>query len=288
MASRQRYAVLGIALVAALAAGTEQTASATTPPGVAVPVEGPISKDSRATFRTRAIAVLVRDRVRAIELAFGETFVPAATQLQVVVLDSEAATKLGMSGIAAYAPESHTLYFASNVQYTATPPKTFATQQYWPWHEEPLRSVYPVMELIDDVLWSTLLQESAREHNLSWPHTQCGSLDIAERLPCEMLVQGVAAHTSRIQAPLFNENRLADIWPENLAEFRSHAWRNDDRAYQNVRNYGGYLLLRPLVREFGLMRTLNYVAVTPFQIDDNNVRLSAERYQRRAEEALAW
>jgi hypothetical protein len=46
--------------------------------------------------------------------------------------------------------------------------------------------------------------------------------------------------------------------------------------------------LRPLVREFGLVRTLNYVAGTPFHIEDNNVRLSAERYQRRAQEALAW
>jgi hypothetical protein len=151
-----------------------------------------------------------------------------------------------------------------------------------------LRSVYPVMEIIDDVLWTTLLQESAREHQLSWPHAGCGSLDIAERLPCEMLVQGVAVHTSRTQVPLFNENRLAEIWPEDLAEFRSHAWRSDDRAYQNARNYGGYMLLRPLVREFGLVRTLNYVASTPFHIEDNNVRLSAERYQRRAEEALAW
>jgi hypothetical protein len=144
------------------------------------------------------------------------------------------------------------------------------------------------MEVIDGALWTTLLKETARAHNRDWPHAGCASLDVAERLPCEMLVQGVAAHTSRTRALLFNENRMAEIWPEDIAEFSGRAWRSDHRAYQDARNYGGYLLLRPLVARFGLVRTLNYIAATPFSIEDNNVRLSAERYQRRAEEALAW
>jgi hypothetical protein len=193
-----------------------------------------------------------------------------------------------MSEIAAYEPESHTLYFARRLQFAVTPPRSFATQQYWPWHEEPLRSEFPLIETIDSILWTTLLQEFARGRNLNWPHAECGSLEIAERLPCEMLVQGVAAHTARARGPVFNENRTAEIWPENLEEFRRNAWRRDHPAYQNVRNYGGYLLLRPLVAEFGLVRTLNYVASTPFRVEDNNVRLSAQAYQRRAEEALAW
>ena len=103
-----------------------------------------------------------------------------------------------------------------------------------------------------------------------------------------MLVQGIAANTTQIKAPMFNENRLAEIWPDDVEELRSRAWRKDDSAYQNVRKYGGYLLLRPLVREFGVARTLNYVAGTPFLIEENNLRVSAERYQRRAQEALAW
>ena len=148
--------------------------------------------------------------------------------------------------------------------------------------------MYPVVEAIDHALWTTVLQEMARAHNLTWPHAQCSSLDMAERLPCEMLVQGIAAHITQLKVPMFNENRLAEIWPDDVAELRGRAWRHDYSAYQNVRKYGGYLLLRPLVREFGVARTLSYVAGTPFQIEENNMRVSAERYQRRAQEALAW
>ena len=104
--------------------------------------------------------------------------------------------------------------------------------------------MYPVVETIDEVLWSTVLQEAARAHDLTWPHAQCTSLDFVERLPCEMLVQGIAAHTTQSKAPMFNENRIAEIWPDDVAELRTRAWRNDDSAYQNIRKYGGYLLLR--------------------------------------------
>src|SRR5262245_43798382 len=188
MATPRCLRALGIALAATLAAWAAQASSLPKLP----------ASEGAPSLQEQLFAILVRDRARAIELAFGETFVPHMT---------------------------------------------------------------------------TLLQESAREHNLTWPHPECGSLDIAQRLPCEMLVQGVAAHTTRIKAPLFNENRMSEIWPEDISELR--ALRNDDRAYQNVRKYGGYLLLRPLVREFGVARTLSYVAGTPFRIEDNNVRLSA-------------
>ena len=103
-----------------------------------------------------------------------------------------------------------------------------------------------------------------------------------------MLLYGVAGHTTQVTPPMFNENRMADIWPEDLAEFRARVWRGDDNAYRDARKFGGYLLLRPLVRKFGVTRTLSYVASTPFRVEENNVRLSAERYQRTAEEALAW
>jgi hypothetical protein len=47
------------------------------------------------------VAYLVRDRIRAIELAFGVTFVPTAAQLQVVLLNSRSAAGSGVSGLAA-------------------------------------------------------------------------------------------------------------------------------------------------------------------------------------------
>jgi hypothetical protein len=46
-------------------------------------------------------------------------------------------------------------------------------------------------------------------------------------------------------------------------------------------------LLEPLVREFGAPRVFAYAARTPFRIENNNVRLSALRYQDGAREAIA-
>jgi hypothetical protein len=239
-------------------------------------------------MRERLFAQLVSDRARAIDLAFGETFAPHVTELRIILVDADDWEAANRTGVAVYEPEARTLYFARRLQFAAGPPTTALARQYWPWHEEPLRSMYPIVEVIDDALWTTVLKAAARSHDLTWPHAQCGSMEIAERLSCEMLIQGIAAHTTQSKAPMFNENRLAEIWPENVADLRGRAWRVDDSAYQNVRKYGGYMLLRPLVREFGVARTLSYVAGTPFLIEDNNVRLSAERYQRRAQEALAW
>jgi hypothetical protein len=285
MAMQRRLRALGIAVAATLAAWAVQASNlpkllaseaseATTPQG------------SPPSLRARVFALLVRDRARAIELAFGQTFLPQVTDLRIVMLGSREWAEAGLSGITAYEPQSHTLYFSRRLQYAPAPPTTMSARQYWPWHEEPLRELYPLVEVIDAALWTALLQESARAHDLTWPHPQCRSLKVAERLPCEMLVQGVTTHTSRIKAPLFNENRMSEIWPEDISELDTS--RSNDRAYQNVRNYGGYLLLRPLVREFGVARTLSYIAGTPFRIEDNNLRLSAERYQQRAQEALAW
>jgi hypothetical protein len=285
MATRECSSALGIALAATLAAWATLASGAPTLPAIATPAAE--SSGARSPqLRERQFAQLVRDRAGAIEAAFGQTFVPHVTELRIVLLGPEGWADAGLSGMASYVPESHTLYFSRRLQFAAAPPATYSVRQYWPWYERPLRDIYPVVELIDGALWTTLLTEAARERKLTWPHAQCGSHVIAERLPCEMLVEGVAGHTTHVNAPLINENRLSEIWPEDLSAIG--AWRNDDRAYQNIRKYGGYLLLRPLVREFGVARTLTYVAGTPFHIDDNNVRLSAERYQQRAQEALAW
>jgi hypothetical protein len=45
-------------------------------------------------------------------------------------------------------------------------------------------------------------------------------------------------------------------------------------------------LLEPLVREFGAPRVFAYAARTPFRIENNNVRLSALRYQDGARAAI--
>ena len=85
-------------------------------------------------------------------------------------------------------------------------------------------------------------------------------------------------HNPSASMPAFSPRRLQVILLVLLiAEINS--------AFEVGMMYG---ILATLVREFGVARTLSYVAGTPFLIEENNVRLSAERYQRRAQEALAW
>ena len=241
--------------------------------------------------REQQFARLVSERARAIDLAFGEAFAPRMTELRIAFVKAEKWDDAYPSGVTHYDPEARTLYFARRLLFAESPTTTFSAKQYWPWYDKSVRGLYPIVPLvqvIDAALWSAVMQDAARERNLEWPHAQCGSFDVAERLPCEMLLSGVAAHTTQVTAQLFNENRISQIWPEDIAELRVRSWSANSRAYQDVREYGGYLLLRPLVREFGVVRTLSYVAGTPFHLEQNNVRLSAERYQRRAREALTW
>lgn len=241
---------------------------------------------SRPTLRERQFAHLVNERARAIERAFGQTFAPSVTELRIVFVKPD---KSGdPPDVARYEPEARTLYFAHHLQYSEAPMTTASALQYWPWYEQTLRGLYPVVEVIDGALWTAALKEAAHERGVTWPHEQCASFDVVERLPCEMLASGVFMHTTQSAAPLFNENRIAEIWPEDLEELRGRVHRGDRQAYATARKYGGYLLLRPLVREFGVARTLSYVAGAPFHVEDNNLRLSAQRYQDRAREALAW
>jgi hypothetical protein len=53
-----------------------------------------------------------------------------------------------------------------------------------------------------------------------------------------------------------------------------------------VQRYGGILLIGPLIDQFGVPKALAYIAQTPFHVEDNNMRLSAQRYQERARKVL--
>ncbi|MET0987760.1 MAG: hypothetical protein ABW034_20375 [Steroidobacteraceae bacterium] len=63
---------------------------------------------------------------------------------------------------------------------------------------------------------------------------------------------------------LFNENRLDLIWPEDFTEFQRTVWLQDPQ-YADVRRYGGILLVKPLIAQFGVPRALAYVAQTPLK-----------------------
>jgi hypothetical protein len=101
-----------------------------------------------------------------------------------------------------------------------------------------------------------------------------------------MLVKGIAENVKALRGPLFNVNRVDQIWPEDFAVFRKRVWRTD-QEYQDVQRYGGIMLIKPLIEEFGVPRTLAYVAQTPFRVEeDNNLREAALHYQERARESL--
>ena len=158
---------------------------------------------------------------------------------------------------------------------------------YWPYYQNPkYRELFPIIEAIDNALWGAYLQEIAQTHGQSWPHKGCGSIDLSARLPCEMLIAGIAAQLTDRRELVFNTNRLDLIWPEDSARFRQRSWHPGEREYLDVQRYGGILLLRPLFSEFGVPKALAYVAQTPFRVEDDNMRVSALRYQERARQAL--
>jgi hypothetical protein len=86
---------------------------------------------------------------------------------------------------------------------------------------------------------------------------------------------------------MFNTNRVDMFWPESLRELRARGWQQSDGTYRDTQQIGGAMLVRPLIAEFGVPRVLQYIAQTPFYIEDDNVRASALRYQEQARVALA-
>ncbi len=157
---------------------------------------------------------------------------------------------------------------------------------YWPYYRNrQYQTAFPLIAAIDSALWGAVLQETANLRGLTWPHGECTSVDMAKRLPCEMLIAGIGALLTDNQSGIFNANRLDRIWPEDFSSFEQRSWRTE-REYVDVQRFGGVLLLRPLFSEFGVPSALAYVAQTPFRIEEGNVRASALRYQARAREVL--
>jgi hypothetical protein len=158
---------------------------------------------------------------------------------------------------------------------------------YWPFYQnEQYRLQFPVVEVIDNVLWNAFLQEAATARGGQWPHKECGAVDVGRRLPCEMLVKGIAENVKALRGPLFNVNRVDQIWPDDFGTLRKRVWRTD-QEYLDVQRYGGIMLIKPLIEEFGVPRTLAYVAQTPFRVEGDSLREAALQYQERAREALS-
>jgi len=226
---------------------------------------------------------LVQYRVQAIESEFGDVFSDLRNDITVKFVSRKSPEYAQLRNEGDYDREHRTFLLPLRLLGARIPNPLSWAVYYWPFYQHrENREAFPVIETVDNLLWTAYLQEAAERRNLTWPHTDCDSMDIEKRLPCEMLMEGISEYVKDRHGNIFNANRLELIWPENLTEFREGLWRNGDESYRNVKHYGGILLVRPLIEEFGLARALQYIAQTPFVVEDDNLRLSAFRYQERA------
>jgi hypothetical protein len=244
--------------------------------------EGTDRRECKKQFRE-----LVSYRAQAIDTAFGDLFGALPAEIQIKFVTAKDPEYLLFGGREGYDLKRRTLIFPRRVLGAKTPNPLRWAAYYWPFYQnEQYRLQFPVVEVIDNVLWNAFLQEAASARGGQWPHKECSAVDVGRRLPCEMLVKGIAENVKALRGPLFNANRVDQIWPEDFSDFRKRVWRTD-QEYQDVQRYGGIMLIKPLIEEFGVPRTLAYVAQTPFRVDDNNLREAAQHYQERARESLS-
>ncbi len=236
----------------------------------------------------RDISTLIAYRAEAIAAAFGEFYGGRGDSMQIKFPRLKDPEQKQLAGGISYDPAERTLWISRTVVGMAIPNPLRSTLYYWPFYQrEQLRRDFPVVEVVDNALWGAFLRNAANAQGLPWPHAACNSVVVRERLPCEMLTSGIARFVKVLHEPVFNENRLDLIWPENLAEFDQKVSGYGDREYVQAQRLGGLMLVRPLIKEFGVLAAFDYVARTPFVVEEDNVRTSALRYQERARQALS-
>jgi hypothetical protein len=229
------------------------------------------------------VGELVSYRAEAIERAFGDFLEVMPKTIRVKFVGPTDSEYQQFSRRVAYDPAQGTLIVPQQFLNSRVPSPVRMGAYYWPFYENPTyREAFPIVPAVDNALWGAYLQEAARQRGLTWPHPNCRSTDIAEFLACEMLLGGVAEQLTSTRRPLFNTNRVDRYWPQDFAAFRAAVWRRDDPRYQEVQRYGGLMLVKPLVDEFGVPMALYYIAQTPFGIENDDLRASVLRYQERA------
>lgn len=236
----------------------------------------------------KEFSTLVAYRAEAISGAFGDIFDKLPGQIPIKFVSAKDPEYAAFDGREGYDAGSRTLIVPRRLIYAKTPNPLRTAVYYWPYYQdERYRLEYPVLETVDNMIWNSYLQESAKARGLSWPHPDCQSVDVGKRLPCEMLVRGIGEAVKRRRSALFNTNRMDMIWPQNFSAFSKRVWRTD-QDYLDVQHYGGILLIKPLLEEFGIAKTLAYLAQTPFKVEEGDLRTSALRYQERARQVLIW
>ena len=231
-------------------------------------------------------AALVSYRSEAIDYAFGNVFATMPKQILVKFIRSDDKDYPNLDTVL-YDRDRSTMVFPRRVLSYKLPNPLRWAAYYWPFYEnERQHQDFPVIESIDNALWSAYLQEMAKARGLPWPHKDCESVEVGKRLPCEMLAGGIAEHVKENHQRIFNSNRVDRIWPEDFAAFQKRVWRTD-LEYGEVMRYGGIMLIRPLINEFGVPRTLTYIAQTPFHVEGSSLKAAALEYQERARAALS-
>jgi hypothetical protein len=255
--------------------------------GVLFPLLGMTCESGDRHTCMEQFRALVSYRMEAIEGAFGDFLGVLPDELQIKFASSKDRDYSYLGGREAYDPQDRVLVFPRRALGAKTPNPLRWASYYWPYYQNERHQVeFPIIATVDNLLWNAYLQETAQARGLSWPHKECVSSDVGKRLPCEMLIKGIAEHVKALRGPMFNENRLDRIWPEDFAAFERRVWRKSDQEYLDVQRYGGILLAEPIVNEFGVLRAISYMAQTPFHIEENNLRISALRYQERARDTL--
>jgi hypothetical protein len=228
---------------------------------------------------------LISYRAAAIEYAFGDPFaLPDDINVEFFSADDPRYGQL--RGRVAYDSKRHILLVSRSLRSSEFPRPLSSAQAYWPFYaNDPYHDTIRIIRVIDNALWTAYLQEAAEAQGLSWPHAACRSIDVGRRLPCEMVLAGIVEHLTTPRLPIFNENQLDTIWPEDFTRFRGKVWLGD-REYEAVKRFGGIMLMRPLIAQFGVMPVMAYAAQTPFDVRESSLRLAALRYQQQAREAL--
>jgi hypothetical protein len=234
----------------------------------------------------KQVAQLISYRTQAIEYAFGELSA-LPDKIDVKFVSQKDKEYAQFAGRLAYDRENKRMVVPRRYATSKMPNPMRAAINYWPFYQDDLYiDEFPIIGAIDNAIWSAYLQEAALASGQSWPHENCLSVDIGKRLPCEMVLEGIVEFITTTRTAMFNENRLDRIWPEDFDDFQRRVVR-DQNQYRDVQRYGGIMLVRPLIGQFGVPRVLAYIAQTPFVVEESSMREAALKYQARAREALS-
>lgn len=254
--------------------------------GLLSPLLGLACESSSLRTCEKELAQLISYRTQAIERAFG-SLGALPDSIGVKYVSQKDAEYQRFSGRLAYDPSQQSIVVPRRYLTSKTPNPLRMAGNYWPFYQDHLYlKEFPVIGAVDNAIWSAFLQEAAQAHGIAWPHEGCRSVEVGKRLPCEMVLEGIVEFITTTRSALFNENRLDRIWPDDFSSFQRRVWR-DDTEYRDVQRYGGIMLVRPLIGQFGVPRALAYFAQTPFLVQEGSLREAALRYQQQAREALS-